>query len=120
MFLKRITIILDEDSEKGFGLVSNWLRYHLLLHEILNSPFQSGKHEFIDFFQLRYYRIDTDYSWHLVNCMPDTQPALCINRTRDITSPDFPAFTVSLEAYVDTDSHKKWCSFRDELLRCIR
>ena len=120
VFLKRISIVLDEDSEKGFGLVSyraDYLFPPLRAYAFTLSP---GEHELIDFFRLRYYCINTDHSWHLINSMPDTQSALRVNRTCHNASSDSPPFAIPFETHACSNSHKKRCSVRDELLWCIR
>jgi len=115
-FLKRITIVLDETSEKGFGLVSDPpppVRAHGF------TPW-TGEHEFIDFLRLRHYCFNTDHPRHLIGRVLDTQSALCTNRTCNIAPPDSPPFTIPSEAHADANRYQKRCSVRDELLWCLR
>ena len=51
-FLKRVTIVLDEDSEKGFGLVSGRTYDHLPLSQVDGFTLSTGEHELIDFLRL--------------------------------------------------------------------
>lgn len=118
-FLARITIVLDEDSEKGFGLVSDQADYHPPSRPY-RSTLSLGEHEFINLLRLRYHRIIADHSWHLLGRVLDTQSALCVDRACDIAPSDSPPFTVPFETHANTNCHKKRCCFRDELLRCIR
>lgn len=70
VFLKRITIVLDEDSEKGFGLVCNRNRRHYPLppSRVKGLP-STGQHKFIDFLRLRYHRVNAYHPRDLVACM---------------------------------------------------
>jgi hypothetical protein len=112
VFLKRLTIVLDEDSEKGFGLVRHFplyvirkgLRYHYI-----------DEWKYTSCTTLRSFSLGTHHSRNILFSMLDPFAAFSPDGTYNFLAIDTSPASVSSQTYTSQDSNQKWRSLRDRV-----
>ncbi|KAG6846407.1 hypothetical protein H0H93_014118 [Arthromyces matolae] len=94
VYLRRLSIILDEDSEKGFGLVSIIKIHDKKLSRTLDSS-------------------------RILPRMLNPHNAIAHNSTYNISAFDSASAVVLPQAYSDSNCIKKWSCLRNQLRRCL-
>ncbi len=113
LYMKRLTIILDEDSEKGFGLVGLHIIYKL--HRIDIACLDQRANLLVQ--QLRSYKPCPDQSSNTRSCVSNTQLTIPLDCTHHISASYSSSSPVQLEAYPSPDSDQKRRGIRDQLCR---
>ena len=108
VYLKRLSIILDEDSEKGFGLVSYVHQTHIY---IIIDPcllLLSDKRQRRAVLQLRHDRSCPAHASHVLPRLLDAQHAVSSDSAYHLSAPDAPPTVFLPETHTDTDGHQEW------------
>ena len=97
IYLKRLTIVLDEDSEKGFGLVRFLFPGYDHAPPLTDHPIDKRTFKYLQC--LRYHRPCANNRNHLFACMPNTHTAFTTLSTYYFSSSRCPPSSISHEAH---------------------
>lgn len=106
IFLKRLTIVLDEDSEKGFGLVSLFSSH--VARRTLNILLDKWK--YIPCPTLRYSSFDTNHIGDLLPCVPNALSSIATDCAYNFSAAHTPTSPVPPKTHSCQNGNKKWCS----------
>jgi hypothetical protein len=112
VYLKRLTIILDEDSEKGFGLVRHFVLY-VIGKRLKNCHIDECK--YLSCATLRSFSLGTHHSRNILFSMLDPFAAFSPDGTYNFLAIDTSPASVSSQTYTSQDSNQKWRSLRDRV-----
>lgn len=115
LFIKRLTILLDEESDKGNGLVSAESMDEVRV--LIQANFLEVYRECAFTVHIRHHCSSSDDSKFPPVSLPDSLPTIPPNCTHHLPSSHLASTSFSHQAYTCSNCHQERSCLRDKLLR---